>query len=139
MGAGPSHTAQSCLRLPQEASPDPERVARLCASLRDAGIPPAGVQVSTHGDIIFFHPMPAPGLAAGVQAVRELGHTTAACAAPAPLLPIVQPQQCLAVPVPVSAREVSGVALGIRALQAAHSLEELLPLQSVDAAGVTFK
>jgi len=131
MGAGPSHAAQSCLRLPQEASPDPERIARLCAALRDAGIPPAGVQVSTHGDIIFFDPIPAPGLAAG-QAVRELGHTAAACAAPAPLLPI-------RTAAPAAALLRGNSCPNDRALEAAHSFKGLLPLPLVDAAGVTFK
>ena len=71
-----SHALQNCLRLPQACPPD--RVARLCAALRDVGMPPAGVQVSAHGDLILFEPIPhttiptttpTPGLVAGVQAV----------------------------------------------------------------------
>ena len=58
MGAAGSSTAhapqdvlrQHGLRL-TEACP-PERVARLCAALRDVGMPPAAVQVSVQGDLI---------------------------------------------------------------------------------------
>ena len=137
-----SHALQNCLRLPQACPPD--RVARLCAALRDVGMPPTGVQVSAHGDLILFEPIPhttistttpTPGLVAGVQAVR-----------PPAQQPGRQPGRQLgstaAVTAPDSAREMGAAAPGARAASTASgALEPFLAPSlppSVDG-GVTFK
>ena len=138
-GSSTSHAAQECLRLPQACPPD--RVARLCAALRDVGMPPAGVQVSAHGDLILFEPLPhmatitstttpTPGLVAGVQAVRQPGQLERQLGSTA------------AVTAPASAREVGAAAPPGPASTASGALEQLMPPSlppSVDGDGTTFK
>ena len=118
-----SHALQNCLRLPQACPPD--RVARLCAALRDVGMPPAGVQVSAHGDLILFEPIPhttiptttpTPGLVAGVQAVW-----------PPAQQPGRQPGRQQAVTAPDSAREMGAAAPGGRARTASTASGALEP------------
>ena len=134
-----SHALQNCLRLPQACPPD--RVAQLCAALRDVGMPPAGVQVSAHGDLILFEPLPhmatttstttpTPGLVAGVQAVRQPGQLERQLGSTA------------AVTAPASAREVGAAAPPGPASTASGALEQLMPPSlppSVDGDGTTFK
>ena len=138
-GSSTSHAAQECLRLPQACPPD--RVARLCAALRDVGMPPAAVQVSAHGDLILFEPLPhmatttstttpTPGLVAGVQAVRQPGQLERQLGSTA------------AVTAPASAREVGAAAPPGPASTASGALEQLMPPSlppSVDGDGTTFK
>ena len=138
-GSSTSHAAQECLRLPQACPPD--RVARLCVALRDVGMPPAGVQVSAHGDLILFEPLPhmatttstttpTPGLVAGVQAVRQPGQLERQLGSTA------------AVTAPASAREVGAAAPPGPASTASGALEQLMPPSlppSVDGDGTTFK
>lgn len=169
MGVGSSSQAKDCLqgrlRLPQGAPP--ERIAQLCAALRDAGIPPAGVQMSAHGETIFFEHTPKhtdiPGaVVARALAVRKLSTASAAPAAPAvpaaqaaPAAAPAAPAAPVALVVPVApaaaaaaaatARTpeaaVASVSLGLasRTREAAHKLEELLALPTEDEAGITFK
>ena len=151
--SSPSHALQNCLRPPQACPPD--RVARLCAALRDVGMPPAGVQVSAHGDLILFEPIhiphiatsistttPTPGTVVGAQAVRPPGQQ-----------PGQQPGRQLgastaAVTAPESACEVAAAAPGaathglVRARTASGALEQPRPPSlppSVDGGGITFK
>lgn len=143
-GSSTSHAAQECLRLPQACPPD--RVARLCVALRDVGMPPAAVQVSAHGDLILFEPLPhmatttstttpTPGLVAGVQAVRQPGQQLVT-------VPGRQLGSTAAVTAPASAREVGAAVPPGPASTASGALEQLMPPSlppSVDGDGTTFK